>query len=66
MTDLYHDFKLNNNYTRLEIEQKEEALKNTLIPITLDEYYDILKNTGFKHIEILFKYLNFQCLIAIK
>jgi len=66
ITELYYDFKRQNNYSNLEIEQKEEALKNVLFLLSIEEYLEILKNLGFRTIQLIFKYLNFMSLIAIK
>jgi len=63
---LYQQFKLKNQYTQLEIKQKEEALKNFLNPISINDYSNLFKKTGFKEIEIIFRNLNFFSLIAIK
>ncbi|MFC2140324.1 carboxy-S-adenosyl-L-methionine synthase CmoA [Candidatus Auribacterota bacterium] len=65
-TKLYYDFKRKQNYTNLEIEQKEMALKNILTPFLLPEYLLMLKEIGFKSVNIIFKYLNFMTLVASK
>ncbi len=65
-TTLYHDYKLRNNYTQTEVEQKAIALENVLIPATNASYVSMLQEAGFSHITTILKYLNFTCLIAIK
>ncbi|MFC1669339.1 carboxy-S-adenosyl-L-methionine synthase CmoA [Spirochaetota bacterium] len=64
--ELYHAFKMNTGYSQLEIEQKERALENVLKPFTLEKYNDFLKQAGFNKIDVVLKYLNFMCLVAVK
>lgn len=64
--DIYHKFKENNGYTKTEISKKRESLENVLVPYTLEENIDMLKNAGFKTVEIVFKWANFVTLIAQK
>lgn len=66
MIDHYHSFKGKQGYTQNEISTKREALENVLIPYTLDENITLLKNAGFRHIEIIFKWVNFVTLFALK
>lgn len=66
MIDHYHSFKGKQGYTQNEISTKREALENVLIPYTLDENIALLKNAGFRHIEIIFKWVNFVTLFALK
>lgn len=66
MIEYYHRYKITQGYTQFEINQKREALENVLIPYTLDENIDMLKNAGFSCVEVLFKWVNFALLIAKK
>ena len=45
---------------------KEEALQNILIPHTLEYNLALLDEVGFKKREIIFKYLNFVSMVAVK
>ena len=62
----YYDFKQANNYSQTEIAKKREALENVLIPYKLKENEDMLKDCGFKHIEVFFKWYNFSGFVAMK
>jgi tRNA (cmo5U34)-methyltransferase len=62
----YYELKKRKGYSELEISQKREALENVLIPYRLEENKELLKNCGFKDIDILFKWYNFCAMIAHK
>ncbi len=66
MIDLYYDFKKEMGYSEYEISQKREALENVLIPYTMQENIEMLKNAGFKDIEVIFRWNNFATFIAFK
>ena len=66
ITGLYHDFKRKNGYSNLEIEQKDRALENVLIPFTLEEYRRLIDDAGFRSQEIIFRQYNFTCILAVK
>ena len=62
----YYNYKRRNNYSELEISQKREALENVLIPYKLTEDISLLRDRGFAHCEVFFKWYNFAGIIAIK
>jgi len=62
----YYDFKQANNYSQTEIAKKREALENVLIPYKLKENEVMLKDCGFKYVEVFFKWYNFAGCIAMK
>ena len=62
----YYDMKRRNNYCEMEISQKREALENVLIPYKLSENITLLREAGFSHVEVFFKWYNFSGFIAIK
>ena len=64
--ELYHQFKENMGYSKLEISQKRSALENVLIPETLDSHRARILQTGFSSFEVWFQSLNFASMIAIK
>ncbi|WP_442498033.1 carboxy-S-adenosyl-L-methionine synthase CmoA [Methylobacter sp. sgz302048] len=64
--EYYYNYKRRNHYSEMEISQKREALENILIPYKLSENIDLLRNTGFAHCEVFFKWYNFAGLIAVK
>jgi tRNA (cmo5U34)-methyltransferase len=62
----YYKFKRNNGYSDIEITNKREALENILIPYRLEENVLLLKETGFRHVEVFFRWYNFCGIIAVK
>jgi tRNA (cmo5U34)-methyltransferase len=62
----YYNYKRRNQYSELEIAKKREALENILIPYKLSENETLLKEAGFTHTEVFFKWYNFCGLIAHK
>ncbi|GMG88121.1 carboxy-S-adenosyl-L-methionine synthase CmoA [Biformimicrobium ophioploci] len=66
MIDLHHAFKAANGYSALEIAQKRTALENVLIPETLGQHRDRLREIGFSSVDVWFQCFNFASMIAIK
>ncbi|MGL2656024.1 carboxy-S-adenosyl-L-methionine synthase CmoA [Helicobacter pylori] len=66
MIELYHLYKQNQGYSHNEIAFKREALENVLVPYSLKENVALLESVGFKHVEALFKWVNFTLLVARK
>jgi tRNA (cmo5U34)-methyltransferase len=62
----YYDMKRRNHHSEMEISQKREALENVLVPYKLSEDNLLLREAGFAHVEIFFKWYNFAGLIAVK
>ena len=62
----YYDMKRRKGYSDMEIAQKREALENVLIPYRLEENKRLLRNVGFQHVDVFFKWYNFCGIIAIK
>jgi len=64
--EYYYAFKRRNGYSDLEIAQKREALENVLIPYKLLENRELLLRTGFRFVDVFFKWYNFCGIIAVK
>lgn len=64
--EFYYDFKRRNGYSELEIAQKRDALENVLIPYKLLENRELLQKTGFRYVDVFFKWYNFCGIIAVK
>jgi tRNA (cmo5U34)-methyltransferase len=62
----YYEFKRRNGYSELEITQKREALENVLIPYKLLENREMLMRTGFRYVDVFFKWYNFCGIVAVK
>jgi tRNA (cmo5U34)-methyltransferase len=63
---LHEKFKEDQEYSKLEIKQKREALEEVLVPSTVEENKQMLANAGFEKVETFFQYLNFCGIIAVK
>jgi len=66
LIDIYFDFKKKQGYSEFEIMQKREALENVLVPYTVKENEEMIKNAGFKHFETVFRWANFATFFARK
>ena len=64
--DLYFRYKASVGYSDIEIKNKRESLENVLIPYRIDENIELLKRSGFKSIDIFFKWFNWSGIIAVK
>jgi len=62
----YYDQKRRNGYSEMEIVQKREALENVLIPYKLLENRELLLRTGFRYVDVFFKWYNFCGMVAVK
>lgn len=66
LVDAYHDFKRGNGYTWDEIDRKRFALEGVLVPQTEEANVAMLRREGFRHVEGIWRYLNFCGWVAIK
>jgi tRNA (cmo5U34)-methyltransferase len=64
--DLYFDFKREQGYSEIEIAKKRETLENILIPFSIAENKNMLKNAGFSQCETFFQWFNFISFIGLK
>ena len=64
--DYYYDFKRRNDYSDMEIAQKRESLENVLIPYKLEENRELLRQVGFRFVDVFFKWYNFTGVVAVK
>lgn len=66
MTSLYHSFKEEQGYSRLEIERKRAALEEVLVPLTLTEELELIGHAGFSDCEVVLKWNQFASFAAVK
>ncbi len=64
--EMYHSFKENMGYSKLEISQKRAALEKVLLPETLDNHRDRLRCIGFQSFDVWFQCFNFASMVAFK
>jgi tRNA (cmo5U34)-methyltransferase len=62
----YHELKRRNAYSELEIAQKREALENVLLPCTVRENVELLREAGFASVDPFFRWYNWVGLLAVK
>jgi tRNA (cmo5U34)-methyltransferase len=64
--ELYWDFKHDNGLNSEQVIQKAKSLRGILMPLTLSENINMLKEVGFMHIDTFMKWYNFTGIIAVK
>lgn len=66
LVDKYYDIKRQNGYTEEQIMRKQLSLEGVQVPVTSNWNVDLLKQAGFRYIDVYWRYLNFVGYIAIK
>ena len=66
LIDLHENFKLENLYTREEIENKKESIKNVLVEDDIETHQSRLSKSGFTKFGICLQHFNFASFVAIK
>jgi len=64
--DTYYNFKRHAGYTDDEIARKREALENVLIPCTMAEHLELLRQNGFESADPFFQWCNFAAFLCLK
>lgn len=64
--DEYHSYKEFNGYSKEQIERKKLSLEGVLVPVTNDWNIDLLKQAGFRQVDVFWRWMNFVGYIAIK
>lgn len=62
----YYDMKRKNGYSDEQIERKRLSLEGVLVPVTNNWNLDLLKQAGFKQVDVFWRWMNFVGYIAIK
>jgi tRNA (cmo5U34)-methyltransferase len=66
LNELYYDFKRRNGYSELEIANKREALEKVLVPVTAEKQLRLMRSSGFKKSEMIFRWYNFSSYLGLK
>lgn len=66
MINQYYDLKRHNGYTNDEIQRKKLMLEGVLVPVTAKWNEDLLKRSGFTHVDCFWRWMNFAGWVAIK
>lgn len=62
----YYDMKRNNGYSQEQIDRKRLSLEGVLVPVTSDWNIQLLKQAGFRKVDVFWRWMNFVGYIAIK
>lgn len=62
----YYDMKRENGYSQEQIDRKRLSLEGVLVPVTNDWNIQLLKQAGFREIDVFWRWMNFVGYIAIK
>ncbi len=65
-TNLHHSFKRTKGYSELEVSQKRTSLENVLVPDTLEQHRQRLREAGFTQVYIWFQCFSFVSILAHK
>ena len=66
MVHLYYDMKHRNGYSVEEIERKRLSLEGVLVPVTASWNEDMLRSSGFTHVECFWRWMNFAGWVAVR
>jgi tRNA (cmo5U34)-methyltransferase len=66
LSDLYYGFKAANGYTLEAITRKRLSLEGVLVPVTYEWNRQLLRSSGFAHVECFWRSLNFCGFLAVK
>ena len=64
--EMYHRFKEQQGYSKLEISRKRAALEKVLIPETIAAHESRLQKAGFETFDVWFQCFNFASIVAVK
>jgi len=64
--ELYHRFKEQQGYSKLEISRKRTALEKVLVPETIRVHEARIRKAGFSTFDLWFQCFNFAAMIAVK
>ena len=62
----YHRYKEQHGYSKEQIERKKLSLEGVLVPVTNDWNIELLKQAGFRQVDVFWRWMNFVGYIAIK
>ena len=62
----YYAMKRDNGYSQEQIDRKRLSLEGVLVPVTNDWNIDLLKQAGFREVDVFWRWMNFVGYIAIK
>ncbi|RAG85001.1 carboxy-S-adenosyl-L-methionine synthase CmoA [Streptacidiphilus pinicola] len=66
LISIHHEFKREQGYSDLEIARKREDIENVLIPLSVSENEELLRDAGFNEVGCVIKVLNFALIAGFK
>lgn len=66
MVTEYYKLKHENNYSYDEIYRKKRSLEGVLVPMTSPWNIDLIKQAGFRKVDVFWRWMNFEGYVAIK
>jgi tRNA (cmo5U34)-methyltransferase len=66
LVDQYHNHKAENGYSYDDIDRKRASLEGVLVPVTAAWNEDLLRRTGFRHVDCFWRHHNFAAWVALK
>lgn len=64
--NIYHNMKKQNGYTQEQVDRKKLALEGVQVPVTNSWNIELLKQAGFRQVDVFWRWMNFVGYIAIK
>lgn len=62
----YYNLKRSNGYSQEQIDRKRLSLEGVLVPVTSDWNIQLLKQAGFRKVDVFWRWMNFVGYIAVK
>jgi tRNA (cmo5U34)-methyltransferase len=62
----YYGMKIKNGYSQEQIDRKRLSLEGVLVPVTNDWNIELLRQAGFREVDVFWRWMNFVGYIAIK
>jgi tRNA (cmo5U34)-methyltransferase len=62
----YRAYKTAQGYTQEQIDRKALSLEGVLVPVTAEWNIGFLKQSGFAHVDCIWRWMNFAAWVAIK
>lgn len=62
----YRSFKQANGYSDEQIDAKNAALEGVLVPLTAEGNRELLRSSGFEHVECFWRWFNFAGFVGVK
>ncbi len=66
MMESHLSMKKENGYTQDQIDRKKLSLEGVLVPVAAKWNEDMLRSSGFQHVDCIWRWMNFAAWVAIK